>query len=112
MKLAIVGSRGWVNRQAIITFVSALPKDTVIITGGARGVDQFAMEAAKIYGLKLVVYYPDYNKYGKRAPLERNLIIAADCDEMAIFWDGKSTGSRHVRTAAEKLNKPVAVFMG
>lgn len=46
--------------------------------------------------IKFTVFLPDYNKYGKAAPLKRNLEIIDYSDIVLAFWDGKSHGTRHV----------------
>ena len=40
-----------------------------IVSGGAKGADTYAREFAKKKGLKLIEYFPNYEKYGKGAPL-------------------------------------------
>lgn len=108
-RVAIVGSRAFADRQAVRRYVWDLPRDTVVISGGAAGVDSVAEKAARDFGLACVVHAPDYDKHGKRAPLVRNKLIAKDCDRMVAFWDGKSTGTAHAINCAKELDKPVEV---
>lgn len=91
MKLAIIGSRTCPPID-IASQLKSIP-DT-IVTGGAVGADTYAMEFAKEHGLELIVFYPNYEKYGKVAPLERNKLIVEECDCVLAFWDGKSRGIR------------------
>ena len=44
--VAIVGSRGYRDERAVREYVDSLPDDTVIVTGGARGVDNREASAA------------------------------------------------------------------
>ena len=46
MRVAIVGSREYSDIDAIVEYVNSLPADTIVVTGGARGVDQIAEAAA------------------------------------------------------------------
>ena len=77
---------------------------TEIVSGGAVGVDRCARKYANQHGLKLTEFLPDYETYGKYAPLKRNLQIIEYADVVYAFWDGKSTGTSfviencHVRT--------------
>ncbi len=58
------------------------------------------------HGLILTEFKPDYRRYGKGAPLKRNLEIVDYADHVLIFWDGTSRGSRFVIDACEKSGKP------
>jgi histidinol-phosphate/aromatic aminotransferase/cobyric acid decarboxylase-like protein len=111
VKVAVVGSRDVSKSvlERVAAFVSSLPPGTVIISGGARGVDQAAIEAARRAGLPVVVYEPDYATHGKAAPLVRNLYIVAECDELVAFWDASSNGTMHaIRTAVASGKKVTA----
>lgn len=106
MKLAIIGSRNCppINIEEHLKYVP----DT-IISGGAVGVDTYAQEFAKKKGLKLIIFYPNYEKYGKAAPLKRNELIVAECDCLIAFWDGVSRGTKFTIDYATKQNKPVKI---
>lgn len=57
------------------------------------------------HGLTLTEFKPDYRRYGKGAPLKRNVEIVDYADCVLIFWDGTSRGSRFVINACEKSGK-------
>lgn len=107
MKLAIIGSRSCPPVR-IEDYLKYVP-DT-IVSGGAVGADTYAREFAQRKGLKLIEYFPDYEKYGKRAPLERNKLIVEECDCVLAFWDGQSRGTKYTMDYAEKNGKPVKVI--
>jgi hypothetical protein len=92
-------------------YIQALPPGTVVITGGAMGVDQAAESAARAAGLPVVVYRPDYEQWGKTAPLRRNQRIADDCTRMVAFWNGESRGTAHATLCAQRQGKLVQVRM-
>ena len=93
MKVAVVGSRN----LTINNLGDYLPKDTTeIISGGARGIDRCARAYAKSHNIKLTEFLPDYERYGRSAPLQRNLQIIRYADMVLAFWDGKSHGTRFV----------------
>ena len=107
MKIAVIGSRGLIVRDLEMY----LPEETTeIVSGGARGVDTSARYYAQKNGLKLTEFLPDYNKYGKIAPLVRNLEIIDYADEVYAFWDGKSRGTIHTVKYAREIGKPVRIF--
>lgn len=111
-RVAVVGSRGYRNLDAVTRFVSALPSGTVIVSGGADGVDKTAASAARYSskGIGLIEHLPEYDRYGRVAPLERNRLIVRDCDRLVAFWDGKSTGTMHTVGLARKAGKPVEII--
>ena len=67
-------------------------------------------ELAKQKGLKLIKYYPNYNKYGKVAPMERNKLIVDECDCVLAFWDGTSRGTKFALDYAKEKNKPIKIL--
>jgi len=106
MKLAIVGSRNLKELDRIYHFISSLPKDTEIVTGGAKGVDEIAEICARNLGLKVTVFKPEYDKYeGKIAPLIRNRKIVDYSDVVVGFWDGLSRGTKHTLKYANKVKE-------
>ncbi len=108
MKVAVIGSRG----LRVKHLGDYLPKDTTeIISGGARGVDASARDYALEHGLKLTEYLPEYSRYGRAAPLKRNITIIENADLVLAFWDGKSKGTKYVIDNCKKRNIPVTVHL-
>ena len=108
MKLAIIGSRG----LYIDDLSPYVPQNaTEIISGGAKGIDRCAEKYAEKNGLKLTVFWPDYKKYKRGAPLIRNQKIIETADEVIAFWDGESRGTKHVIDLCRKINKKVSVYI-
>lgn len=107
MRIAIVGSRN-VNIDSITEFVA---DNDEIVSGGAIGVDQYAANYAREHGLKLTEFLPEYEKYGRAAPILRNKQIVDYADKIVVFWDGKSRGSLSVIKYAEKVGKSCEVIL-
>lgn len=107
MKIAIIGSR---NLQ-VSNLEKYLPEGTTeIVSGGALGIDRCAREYALANGLKLTEFLPEYKKYGRGAPLRRNLLIIDYADEVFAFWDRQSRGTQYVIEQCKKRNKKVTVL--
>jgi len=107
MKVAVVGSRNlFVN-----DLQNYLPKETTeIVSGGAKGIDTCAREYAIKNNISLKEFKPEYSKFGRVAPLKRNLQIINYADIVLIFWDGQSRGSKYVIEECKKLNKEHIVY--
>jgi len=105
MRIAIVGSREYHDPEAVTACVSSFPPDTVIVSGGARGVDTWAEQAAHACGLQVDIKRPNWDAYGKGAGFIRNVDIVRSADKVIAFWDGKSKGTAHSIRVARQLGK-------
>jgi len=54
--IAIVGSRSRTDPETVDRLVAGLPRDTIIVSGGAAGPDTWAEKAAQKYGLTVWVF--------------------------------------------------------
>ena len=107
MKVAVVGSRS-IFAPDISMYIS---DGDEIVSGGAVGVDSCAAEYAKKNGLKLTVFLPQYERYGRAAPIARNKKIVDYADKIIAFWDGKSKGTLSVIKYAEKTGKQCEIIL-
>lgn len=111
MKLAVVGSRDYPNLSQVRRYVMAQPPGTVIVSGGARGVDREAEIAAYLMGFGVVILPANWKKHGNRAGFVRNFDIVREADAVVAFWDGRSNGTAHTITVARAENKLREVFV-
>ena len=108
MKVAVIGSRG----LTVNDLGKYLPEDTTeIVSGGAKGIDTCARNYASSHDLKLTEFLPEYSKYGRGAPLKRNLQIIEYADVVIAFWDGKSKGTKYVIDNCKKQGVQVDVHI-
>jgi hypothetical protein len=93
-----------------MSFINSLPRGTLIVSGGADGVDSWAIEIASSLGLETIVFQPDWERLGRKAGPIRNAKIVAHVDELAAFWDGRSRGTLNTVVLATNASVPVKVF--
>ena len=108
MKVAVVGSR---TLRDVDVSQYIPPEATEIITGGAYGIDALAERYANSRGIPVRIFRPDYDVLGKLAPLARNDQIVDAADMVVAVWDGVSTGTRYTISRAQRLNKPVKIYV-
>lgn len=106
MKVAIVGSRGIGN----IDISKYIPREaTLIISGGAKGIDTLAEEYADKNSIKKLIIKPDYKRFRKAAPIIRNSEIIKNADLVIAIWDGVSRGTKSVIKECEEIGKKILV---
>lgn len=108
MKIAIVGSR---------SITADIPEDcipegvTEIFSGAAKGIDTSARKFARQHRILITDILPEYDLYGKRAPLMRNDLIISLAEKVFIFWDGKSKGTDYTIKKCKEINKPYVLYL-
>lgn len=112
MIIGIVGSRGFNDmtlvRNKILDMVSEKPK---IISGGAYGVDKYAITLSRIAGLETEEILPDFsNGYDVRQYHYRNDKIIERSDMIIAFWDKQSRGTKSIIDKCRKLGKRIDVI--
>lgn len=108
MQVGVIGSRG----LTINNLEDYLPKNTTaIVSGGARGIDSSAAAFARLSGIKLIVFRPNYEVFGRSAPLKRNIEIIENSDIVLAFWDRQSRGTAFVIRKCKEKNVPVKIFV-
>ena len=107
MRIAVVGSRG-IEAVDLDKYVRDCDE---IVSGGAVGVDSCAAEYAKRTDVRLTEFLPEYDRYGRAAPLVRNRKLVDYSDKIVAFWDGSSKGTLYLINYAEKVGKACEVVI-
>ena len=124
VNIIIAGSRTFDNyeclKKKVLNFIGEKQielSNICIISGTARGADKMGENFAKELNLKLKCFPADWDKYGKQAGFLRNTKMAnyaIEDDNQGIliaFWDGKSSGTKHMIEIAKKKELEVKIFV-
>lgn len=112
-KVIIAGSRSFNCFETLENYCNYIlqNKNSIeIVSGNAIGADRLGEEYAKKYGLKLKIFKPDWDKYGKSAGYIRNVDMANYADAAIIFWNKKSRGSKHMIDISKKLGLSLRIY--
>lgn len=114
MNIAIVGGREFTDydllRKTLNNYIENKSFLNALVSGGAKGADTLAEKYAAELDVEMIVYRPDYKKYGRLAALHRNTQIIEASDIVFAFWDGKSRGTLDSINKAKKLEKTLFII--
>ncbi len=105
-RLAIVGSRDCPSID-ITPYIPFVP--STIVSGGAKGADTYAKEYAIKNNIPIVEYLPQYDKYGRQAPIMRNIQIVDNCDFVLAFRNGTTSGTKFAVDYASRRGVPYKI---
>lgn len=83
--------------------------DPCIVCGRARGADTLGEKFARDYNYRILYFPANWNTYGKSAGFIRNAEMAENADVLIAFWNGKSSGTKHMIETARKHGLSVLV---
>ena len=111
MKAAIIGSRSFDNYNLVCETLSEYENQiTLMVSGGAKGADKLGEKWAKEKNKEVLIFYPEWEKYGKSAGFRRNKDIIENSDIVFAFWDGQSKGTQSSIELSKKLNKELKII--
>ncbi len=106
MKILIIGSRS-IDEFDFSPYISK--NTTLIISGGAKGIDTLAEKYADEHKISKLILLPQYNLYGRAAPIKRNETMVDIADTVLIVWDGQSRGTKYTLQYATKKTKDIVL---
>lgn len=110
MRIAVVGTRN-VGNIDLDWFAQYIPPETtLIVSGGAKGIDAYAEMYANLYEIPFRKILPDYKSYRRNAPLMRNREIVDSVDQVLAFWDFASRGTAAIIAYSIEKNKMIKVI--
>lgn len=81
----------------------------VIVSGGCAGADLLGERYAKENRYSIDRYPAEWKKYGKKAGIMRNAVMADNADALITYWDGISRGTKNMIDEARKKGLAVRV---
>lgn len=119
MKVAVVGNRiGW-ECENVLAYIYGKLKEMgfdydcdEIVSGGAVGVDSFAQEFARLYGVKLVIMYPTGDMPSPEKYHDRNRRIVDYSNAVIAFQNKESGGTQFTINYAKKRGIPITIIHG
>ena len=85
-------------------------KEIKIISGVALGTDALAIDYADKHKLTKILFPANWKRYPRIAGFLRNEDMLSVATHLVAFWDGESTGTRHMIEIAKEKGIPVWVF--
>lgn len=114
MKVIICGGRSLDDYSLVknvMDEVAARIDVDEIVCGEARGADSLGKRWAIENGIQIASFPADWDRYGKSAGIRRNSSMGNYADYVVAFWDGKSTGTKHMIHYMEQNNKHGEVYL-
>jgi len=105
MKTIIAGGREFDDYELMTISLSDLPWTiTEVVSGTARGADQFGELFAMDHDIPITRFPADWDKYGKSAGPLRNEEMAEYADACVCFWNGSThrSGTYHMINFAKE----------
>jgi len=110
MKVAVIGLRGFKDKDLLRSTLDGINGISQIVSGGAPGADRLGEEYADQRGIEKRIFSADLKninhpqadvrvKYGRKydaaAGFRRNRTIIENADLVVAFWDQKSRGTQN-----------------
>lgn len=110
INLAIIGGRDFSDYQLVKSVLAKVKSEIItIVSGGAIGADTLGAQYANEFGIPLLLFVPEWDKYGKKAAFLRNAQIIDASQAVIAFWDGFSKGTAHSIELAKRNGIPVHI---
>jgi predicted Rossmann-fold nucleotide-binding protein len=115
MKYGVVGSRRRLDKDSVESFIASLSLNDVVVSGGCRGVDSWAEEAAKVRGIEVIIFKPAFENCKNRLDIisayyHRNKKIAEHCDVLVAFVaPDRKGGTENTIKHAKGLKKKIVI---
>lgn len=117
-RVIIAGGRDFENYEYMCEILNDLfynstyskKRDIKIISGMAKGADTLAIRYADEHHLTKILFPANWKSYPRIAGFLRNEDMLSIATHLIAFWDGKSSGTKHMIDIAQEKGIPIWVF--
>jgi hypothetical protein len=105
VKVIICGGRNFTDYQYLNAYVKMVPpwiEITEVVSGHADGADTLGEQWATKNNIPLKIFPADWERLGRRAGPIRNIEMSKYAEGCIAFWNGTSTGTKHMIDTAIK----------
>lgn len=85
-------------------------KEIKIISGMAKGADTLAIRYADEHKMTKILFPANWKAYPRIAGFLRNYDMLNVATHLIAFWDGKSSGTKHMIDIAQEKGIPTYIF--
>ena len=114
MRTIIAGSRTITAEISVMHAIARAAlagiEPSVVISGGAAGVDTIGEKWARRSGKPIERFLADWKMFGGQAGHVRNVQMANRAEALIAVWDGKSAGTRDMIEIAKRKKLKVFVY--
>lgn len=118
MRIGIVGSRKYPDKEKVEKLVDSLDKDDVVVSGGAYGPDSWAEQRAAQRGLRTIIFKPELEEITPpktwerivNAYHQRNMKIAQNSDVIHAFVNGSKGGTWNTINWAKQFGRKIIIY--
>lgn len=111
MYIAFTGHRDKLANEADLEKVLNDYPNAIWVHGGAIGFDSQVEAFAGRHNIETIVIRPDYQRYGRKAPLIRNDEILEIGEILVALWDGRTSGGTYsTLRKAKALQKKIILI--
>ena len=112
-RVIVAGGRDFSNYLLLEEKLNALfanKKNVVIVSGAAKGADKLGEQYARKHNIMISSYPALWNQHGHQAGFIRNTEMAKNADACVCFWNGESTGTKHMIDTAKELKLKLRII--
>lgn len=106
-KIIVAGLRTFIDYEILKQKLDELAVNTdnaEIVCREARGADTLGKKYAIENGLEVKSFPAKWSIYGRKAGMIRNKQMAEYANEVVVFWDGESKGTKNMIELANNYN--------
>ena len=113
MRVLFCGDRNWTNYKVICDIMTYFKPD-VVIEGETKGADSLSRDAAEYFGIQVLKFPADWDKYGGAAgPIRNTQMLTEGKPDLVVAFHNdikNSKGTLNMVNQARKQNIKVFVY--